>query len=490
VKLKLSHRSAARLLKFAPLAGLFLPFALHAQTAEKLRLKTPAAKTSATSKTPLSSTRAVMGQIRFESMQYFTPVEDVPELTRSQYLSARLSVIAPDEGILGLGYTADLSAGTFFRRSQSDYVVHELNTFTHFSENTAAVLGRKKSHWSELDRRWKLGLWQPNFAMDALRPEEQGLTGLFLNYSTENFQILGFASPIFIPTMGPEIREEGGSLVSDSRWYRKPSSEYNFSNNVQSIVYDLDIPEATKLVFNPSSAMMLRFGNQLQGPWMTTSWGYKPVNDLALKRQNFKAADAPKVSATVSPILAFHNIVSTDIGYSLSDVQVSASYLEDRPKDLSVEDQWVVQRLEPVKASSVQLDWMIRNVFSGDVQVQMGYLKVGGARIRDVMADGEPDDFTVIDRRLKFTDAASFGFEGEFFRIAKKSFVTKFRYLYDWEQQGSLVNTEFQFSPDRQWAVLIGADILGVQDETSTSSGFLNQYRANDRFYGGMTYVF
>jgi hypothetical protein len=68
--------------------------------------------------------------------------------------------------------------------------------------------------------------------------------------------------------------------------------------------------------------------------------------------------------------------------------------------------------------------------------------------------------------------------------------VTRFKYLYDSDQRGSLVNTEFLYYPDQKWALVAGADILGVQDESYKPSSFLNQYRANDRFYGGMTYVF
>jgi hypothetical protein len=37
---------------------------------------------------------------------------------------------------------------------------------------------------------------------------------------------------------------------------------------------------------------------------------------------------------------------------------------------------------------------------------------------------------------------------------------------------------------------LAGIDILGPDDPQSTSDGFINQYRANDRIYAGASYVF
>jgi hypothetical protein len=91
---------------------------------------------------------------------------------------------------------------------------------------------------------------------------------------------------------------------------------------------------------------------------------------------------------------------------------------------------------------------------------------------------------------MKFTNATMFKVEGELARILRRPLVTRFRYLYDSDQRGSLTSTEFLYYPDNRWAALVGADILSVDDENYRPSSFLNQFRANDRVYGGMTYVF
>lgn len=428
----------------------------------------------------------VYGQVRMEGMQYLTQIPESPQLTYSQLLSARLSTLK-ETGWFDIA--GDVSGGTFFTRGQSHFVVHEAYLASH-GKDLRFYLGRKKKVWSELDRRWQLGVWQPNFAIDALRPEEQGLTGLFVDYNTQGWEIVGFATPLFIPSMGPDIREEGGGLVSDSRWYRAPSRNYDFNDRINTIQYDLDVPEVAKLTANGGAAMMGRIGNKERGTWITVSGGYLPVNELILKRKNFKNVSEEKVDVTVSPDVTHHLVSSLDVGYAFTQAKVVLSYLMDDPFTKTVDTDWSVQKLEGIKAYSAALDFSLENIWSKTLAFQVEYLKVNGGRIKDIISDGTDDDFTMFDRRLKFTNALSWKVEGQLATVFNRPFVTRFKYLYDYDQRGSLLNTEFLYYPNQRWAAVVGADVLGVQDENHDPSGFLNAYRANDRFYGGMTYVF
>jgi hypothetical protein len=64
------------------------------------------------------------------------------------------------------------------------------------------------------------------------------------------------------------------------------------------------------------------------------------------------------------------------------------------------------------------------------------------------------------------------------------------KYLREFDQQGDLVGAEMSLQATRSWAVSVGADVLSVDNEDSVDGTFLNQFRANDRYYGGLTYVF
>jgi hypothetical protein len=264
----------------------------------------------------------------------------------------------------------------------------------------------------------------------------------------------------------------------------------DFANKPVPISYRLSMPETAKLVGHGGSGVMGRLGNKDDGPWMVSSYGYTPVNELILKRNIRIPISDPNVGVIVSPDVTYHKIFSTDVGYTVGNVKASMSYMQDDPETKMPEKDWAIQKLSGVRAYSVGLDWRIPKFFTRSILLQMDYLKIDGGQIQDIISDGSPDGLTLLDQRMKFTNAFRTKVQGELARIYRRPLVTKFSWLYDTDQKGSMINTEFLFYPNQEWAFVIGADFLGVDDEDYKPSSFLNQYRANDRVYGGMTYVF
>lgn len=447
---------------------------------------TPLPKLSSIIQIEEKSNHRVYGQLRLEGMKYFTELPDAPNLTYSQFLSGQLSYVGETAWFEN---AADLSAGTFFSMNQSHIVVHELYTSPR-TQDFRVYVGRKKNTWSEADHEWNLGVWQPYFELDSLRPEEQGLTGVFFDVNRENWQVMMLATPIFIPSLSADVREENGGLVADSRWYHAPSRQADLINDKPTpITYQLTIPETAKLAGHGGYAMFGRAGNKDKGFWMASSVGYTPVNQLLLKR-NVKYQINDDVGVIVSPDVTYHSVFSADVGYSVGSARVTASYIQDNPQTKMPDQDWAIQKLSGMRAYSAGFEWTIPKFFSRSILMQLSYLRVDGGNIQDIGSDGNPDDLNLYDQRLKFTNAAKVKVQGELARFFRKPLVTKFSYLYDKDQKGSMMNTEFLFYPSQEWALVMGADFLGTDDETVKPTGFLNQYRANDRVYGGMTYVF
>lgn len=429
----------------------------------------------------------VYGQLRIEGMKYFTEIPETPQLTYSQFLSGQLSYVGETSW---LENAADMAAGTFFSQNQSHLVMRELYTSPR-TQGYRVYLGRKKNLWSEMDDQWDLGLWQPYFEQDALRPEKQGLTGLFLDLNSQpQWGFLAMVTPIFVPTLGPDIREEEGALVADSRWYHAPSRQANVLNNKPTpITYKLSIPEAAKLAAHGGYAFMGRAGNKDRGLWAVSSYGYLPVNRLVLKR-NVKFQIHEDLGVIVSPDVNYHSVFSADVGYTRGNARLALSFLQDKPEEKLPATDWVIQKLYPVRAYDAGMEWTIPNFFTRSISLQVHYLRVEGGEIEDIGSDGAVDVLNLFDQRVKFRDAVNVKVQGELARIYRRPLEMKFSYLYDQEQKGSMINTEFMFYPKQELAFLLGADFLGTENDTSKVSGFLNQYRANDRVYGGMTYVF
>lgn len=437
-------------------------------------------------KFPSASRASIFGEIRFESLNYLSALEEAKKLTNSQFLSGRISVtsFSRDPGVIN--GELDLSAGTFFSLKQSYYSLREFYASTYLDEKAQLSLGRKKHKWSEIDRIWELGLWQPRYNIDALRPEDNGLTGLFFDYRSENFQILAFGSSLFIPTVGPEIREKDGQLVSDNRWYRPPSKQVD---NI-SLSYKLEIGDLGDLVTQDSYAFHVRFGNEDQGPWMAFASGRKPVNDIAFQRLIRGVSADSEAEFIVGPRVTHHQIFSSDLGYQFENGKVSISYLEDHPESLLPPVDYAVQRFEPIRIYTTQMEISTQNFFNRTLLFQTAYLKSYGGSIQDVDSEGRADEITLFTTRYRFSNALRVNLLGELTTVYARPLVTKFGFTRDFDQEGSIYGLEVQYQWNRAWSYLAGFDALSVENNQSTDDGFINSFRANDRIYAGAAYVF
>lgn len=463
---------------------IILPVSLLAQSTRHLQ------NTQSSSRSSIfygSAKRAsVFGQFRFESLQYATSLKEAPSLTTSQFLSGRITAASYKRDPFSLNWAADLSAGTFFSLKQSYYSVQELYVSTPLDERASVSVGRKKYDWTEIDRIWSLGLWQPRYAIDALRPEDQGLAGLFFDYKSDKVQVIAFGSSLFIPTTGPDVREEDGTIKADNRWYRPPSRQ---SGNIE-ISYQLDTGDIRKLVSQESYGVKIRIGEEESGPWVGLAGGRKPVNDLLLKRNIRGVQVNSKADFEVSPEVAHHQVFSADVGYKFDHLKASLSYFEDAPEVVLPLPDYAIQKFNPIKVYSGQIDWNVKEFLSRPLQVQLAYMKSFGDKIQDIESNGQDNDITLFTYRYRFSNAAMVRVLGPLATFYARPLVTKFSYTYDFDQKASILGTELQYQWDRTWSYLLGIDILGSDDSNSTSDGFINTYRANDRAYAGVSYVF
>lgn len=430
------------------------------------------------------------GFLRMEGMFYSSPLPDQPELSQTLLVSGNVHF---DHHSGRLQNQVDATVGKFVNMSGTTIAVNALYSSMQF-DNKTVTLGRRIESWSQVDQDWNLGLWQPNAAYDSLRPITQGLTGLFFKQKNEKHSILAFFSPIFIPTMGPEIKEKDGSLKSDSRWYRTPGSTFPVLNNDTQLVYDLDVPDLMKLISKPGVGLRYRWGDQ-KGMWASANAAYKPINALLL---TYKAGlylpetDPATGEVTIRPHVGYHALAGADVGYTWEQSTLAFSALADRPdKELPEEDGWVLQQPEPMQAVGVHFDSQVDvGYFSNPIRYSLNYLKVFGAQIHDYDAYAV-ERGAVFENRTNFTNAAQVAISFDT-AVWNRRWTSSFKYLREFDQQGSLINGEINYYPTREIAVVVGADVLGVDSQTASEgdSRFLNQFRANDRVYGGLSYVY
>jgi hypothetical protein len=432
------------------------------------------------------------GSALFEGDQYQSPIPENSKLDQSLLASVWLKV---DSATSFASSAADIKVAKYLDWGGSQFGVRELYTSSpNQAAPTTLSLGRRIQFWSQLDQDWELGLWQPLSVLDALRPDEQGLTGVFYQYKNNDFNFLFLGSPVHIPSMQPEVKEIDGDLVSNNRWYRSPSNSFMLFGQQRKVVYSLTIPGTSELVNKPGAGLRFRWGKEREGAWISTNAGYKAMNSLLVKYDKKLALAEEGSDSGVVPLtgaVGYHSLFGTDLGYQFPALHLSVSYLEDHPVASIPDDKSILQNPKPMKAAAFHTDGNVA-VWGLDQPVVLGfdYLRITGGEIRDYDNAGV-DRGAVFEQRFNFTHAASIRGEISTFLFRKK-LTTGLRYMRELDQRGLMINGEAHYFAMKSLALLVGADVLGVDDssETNLDSRFLNQYRANDRVYAGVSYVF
>jgi hypothetical protein len=457
------------------------------ETPAAMRMEVPVEK-----KTPTQV--ETTGTLKFESTKYQSSIPDNTKLNQSLSASLKLKTDVKTEYTEGV---LDFTAEKMVDWDTSQFSVRELYWGQQTKDQGLQVtMGRKLENWSQGDQDWQLGFWQPKQTFDGLRPEQQGLTGVFLKYHQGLVEVLGYGSPIFIPTMEPEVKNDNGTLVSDSRWYRTPSSTFILFNKQRKVVYSLNIPHLEELVNKPGAGLRLQVAGQKEGPWAAVGYAYKPINQLLVKYDKTLAVSEEGEDTGVAPlfpVVAYHSLLSSDVGYKFSRSMIVLSYLADQPQavEQKADDPYTIQRPQAAKAYTVHADTQLDlPVLSNPLGLIVGYLRVDGGDIADYDAQGA-NQGAVFSQRFLFSNAAMVQAEIQT-SLKNKKLISRFKYMREFDQRGMIGSGEFTLYPLRTLGLTVGADVLGV-DDTNTSNqdtSFLNEFRANDRVYAGISYVF
>jgi hypothetical protein len=435
------------------------------------------------------------GELKFEGTKYQSSIPENSKLDQSLSAAAHLKIGLDTE----LTHSVfDISGEKFIDWGSSEFSVREFYTSSTFNEaKSQASLGRKVEFWSQGDSDWHLDLWQPNQIFDGLRPEQQGLTGAFYRQQEGQVEVLAFASPIFIPTLGPDIKNDNGSLSADSRWYRSPSSTFKLFDQERKIVYSLNVPNLEELISKPGAGLRMVVGGRTTGgPWLAAGYAYKPMNKLLVKydkKLTSSEEGEDTGNAPLFPVVGYHSLFSADLGYKFESSQLVLSYLTDHPQDVeqASDAPYIMQRPAPAKVYTASAETDIALGFlNNPLGVSIGYLRIDGGDIADYDAQNRHQG-AVFKQRFIFTHAAQIQAEIRT-DIKDKKLISKFRYLREFDQRGIITSGEVTYFPVRTIGVTLGADVLGMDkgDASNTSEGFLNEFRANDRVYAGLSYVF
>lgn len=378
----------------------------------------------------------------------------------------------------------------------SDFAEAELN-----GELRARVsVGRRLEVWSQLDRHWDLGLWEPLNRFDALRPIDQGLTGAFIEAGTGDFKLVAFASPIYVPEQGGNFSLQNGRFKSASPWFIEPTDRLILFSESTQVQYDILTPSTGSIISHTSGGVLLRYGNQQDGFYAQASYMFKPRNQLSTPFEgSLNLTDTSSFAyVQVKPQVNYHQLAGAELGYSSLTQDgdrafgIGISALMDVPTNEFPGLNLTYQELDPMMFLSPKVSFGF-DVGITDIEFAVSYLQATGGGVK--MNGPFANEKAVFGSRVPFKEALALDGRMAVGKGRRSTFTLGGRWLEELSEDGSMLQADasLDFSMNGQtqdWRVSIMGDVLGSRLPANENRGYVSRYRGNDRWISQISFIF
>ncbi len=357
-------------------------------------------------------------------------------------------------------------------------------------DRDALHLGRKQEQWSSWDQDWRLGVFEPRYMQNRLRPEGAGLVGFYYNGRSGQRTWTIAALPVHIPETGAHFWIQDGQFVSRNPWFNPPASRYNFRGEPGDIRYRVNTPDFEELALRPGVAVKWE---HLDDSGFRFAGAYKPVPQLMLgfpSLGKYVLSDTENyLSVEVTAKVAYHALVSGEGWVKSGPWTVNFGLARDEVLESHVPADWTAQTFTPAWIWSASLSRPLEAEGPSARRLRFSILKVtgGDGDDRGVFAS----DRRLFERRFQYLEAYSAALIFPVRGLAPAGLRLETRATYDRLQNGGsfLVAAGYGFS--RDWRIDAEVEFLGLLGESAiVDDGFFSTYRANDRVSLGMSYVF
>lgn len=354
------------------------------------------------------------------------------------------------------------------------------------------TFGRKKDRWSLLDSFWELGVWQPQYRWDYLRPEEQGLIGAFFEKPSENVRFVLFASPLFIPESGPSYKLRDGKLVSSNPWFFEPTEQIIVNQNSPpaTVRYTPNIPPIEEIVRKFSFGTTIELGARSAGFWARGSYIYKPRNQIALPFTGgiLVSGSESYVNVQIYPEVQFHHLGAFDFGFKSERFSFWVANLYDKPIEKEYPG-YNYQVLYPSYFASLGVEFS-DNI--GTSNTTYGIVLSGLGKVGDdpqEFGDDTSPESPVFGLPYNFNNAARAAFRLSFPVATDLRSSWAIAYTQSIDDQAAWIKLTSDWAFSERFRATLEADLLGSTAPRSDNH-FLSRYRGNDRVIASASMVF
>lgn len=351
--------------------------------------------------------------------------------------------------------------------------------FSYEVDETSQIhVGRKIHSWSDLDRRWHLGFFQPEFRWNSLNPETQGLTGLFWEKKTNQWGFTLFGSPLFIPDQGPGYEIKDGQFQSNNPWFQSPPQNVIFQGQSLPIDYNVNTPSMSEVLFQPSLGLQFKWGER-EGFQFALSSIYKPSHQLALGYKGVLVTDRVKID--VLPKTYYENLVNLDLSYRTDSMNFGLSTLYLKPQNPDFETNYN----RPTIEESVTLQPFLDMKWNDSIGTQAAYFYRDKGQIAEVGPDADP-------RRLPLTGKTLYKSAYQLAVYYRETYFNKVRlktaltWLEAENKEIQMVKSENTFDLKGPWKFNFNFILIETNDQITSVSA----YRNLDQVWLGAGYDF
>ncbi len=403
-----------------------------------------------------------------------------------------------------LSYKLHAFAEGSFEAREEFYVGMPEAYVENFHPSLRFSVGRKKRTWSRLDELFNFGLWQPQLRWDYLKPEQQGLAGLFIDWNiSSNFRLVFFTSQVNIPDQGPQYKLENGQFSSTNRWFQQPHSAVSMFSGTQfasdvPLYFQIDQPSYDSLFLQSSFAIGFDYDSD-SGFWSHFNVAYKPRNQIHLGIEctncgNVGGAAPLEITATIRPKIVKHFVATWETGFDRVDDRGWISLTAELPSSsgFPVSEHFVEAPLDDVLIAGAAYQHYLGAWLGGMPSwLQYSYLRVLPMNVSGKSGPLKREDQvqSSLDR-YPIRDLAALDWKLRLSQKAKLRLHWTNRYQYSIPEQGGWLSSQLELNQGSVvWS--LGMDVLGSQvNPRSNQAGLFTRYRANDRVFGGVSYVF
>lgn len=386
---------------------------------------------------------------------------------------------------------SSLMLGTFSEPGSVYYAVPQV-FLGYGTKDANLAFGRKKENLSVADSIFNFGLLQSGFTNDNIGFIEGGLTGLHVHYFSGKFGLNAAFMPIFIPNQGPQTKIEDGRVISSNRWASSPPTTFKEGKDEKNINYAIRDYNLLETISN--SGIMVRgyFGESKTRPLISATYAKKPVNEIALSRDMYQDISTAEGFVYLTPVVLNHEVQALDLNLDYENINTTISYLADQPTNAVAKSPEAIQNLSPLSIVSFYASLDLGEVINRKLKIYTATAVISGGEVRDLDSQGKESDVSITNSRTLYKKPLRFGVNGEAVLLKNAAIETDVAMTYDQELKGSLLSVVLKYVPMKNLKISLGADIIGTEGELAPSAkgNFLDQHKADDRFFAGVGYAF